>query len=555
MSNPLSFPGAKDLIRLCETGRLYEVDAWIRAGRSLTVPSEVRKTPLSVAIATGFHSLIELLLRHEESQQVKNDALRLALQLDRPAFIELAVAHGAEIASVPFLDVLMTGDRAVVTAFLERGADPIAGYPFAHAFHQLRAKTTLGSYLDCRRSRPDLAEKLQCQADMALRQFCQDGNLKWVSLLMWAGANPRSRGPALEDVGHIADAEWHTTALHEACASGNVEILKRLKPNRTDDLAGMLERAAFFAHRDILAYLFDLGANPNDRPDGGSSALEACIRHLGWEDFDRIRYSYGANYKTPGYKVSKGREAIKLLLKYGAMWKPEPSALNDTRRILYRIESEVTVELIGLLLTHENSEDAIRELLRVPCMRQQVAFCERQLLRLGITLDGHRRSEVRITPAPSPCVLAQYDRERLYDEVWSEPTQKVARKYGISDVALSKLCRELQISKPPRGYWAKKDAGRPVPRRPKLGSLPRPPAPCRTPNDGIGLAAVLAKPRGDSEAGARGRAAVSDSDLKPPAQVRVRPPQGRLESQVLHASVRQVDRRTLRLIAVLMNVA
>ncbi len=35
------------------------------ADRSLTVPKEVRKTPLRVAISTGFHSLVELLLRHE----------------------------------------------------------------------------------------------------------------------------------------------------------------------------------------------------------------------------------------------------------------------------------------------------------------------------------------------------------------------------------------------------------------------------------------------------------------------------------------------------------
>jgi hypothetical protein len=61
----------------------------------------------------------------------------------------------------------------------------------------------------------------------------------------------------------------HTTALHEACASGNVEILKRLKPNSTDDLASMLERAAFHADQHILAYLLDLGTNPNGRPDGG----------------------------------------------------------------------------------------------------------------------------------------------------------------------------------------------------------------------------------------------------------------------------------------------
>jgi ankyrin repeat protein len=302
MSNPLSVVEAKDLIRLCDTGRLYEVEAWIRAGRSLTVPNEVRKTRLRVAMATGFHSLVELLLRHEHRQEEKNDALRHALFLNRPAFIALAVTHGADVASIPFLDVLMTGDREVVAVFLEKGADATTDYPFARAFHQLRAKTTLGSYLDCRRSRPDLANHLQQQADMALRQFCQEGNLKWVSLLIWAGANPRSSGPALDDANHVDDSERHTTAMAEACASGNVDVLKRLKPSSSDDLAGMLERAAFSAHRDVLAYLLDLGANPNDRPDGGSSALEACIRHLGWEDFDRVQYGYRANYQTPGYK-------------------------------------------------------------------------------------------------------------------------------------------------------------------------------------------------------------------------------------------------------------
>ena len=71
MCIPLSPAEGKELIRLCETGRLYEVEAWIRAGKSLAVPKEVRKTPLTVAISTGFHSLVELLLRHEASQEVE----------------------------------------------------------------------------------------------------------------------------------------------------------------------------------------------------------------------------------------------------------------------------------------------------------------------------------------------------------------------------------------------------------------------------------------------------------------------------------------------------
>jgi len=175
MSNPLSPVEAKELIRLCQAGRLYEVEAWIGAGRSLLVPREIRLSPLRVAISTGFHSLVDLLLRHEHRKDEKNDALRHALFLDRPAFIELAVVHGADIASIPFLDVLLTGDRELVAFFLERGADPTADYPFARAFRELRAKTTLGLYLDCRRGRPELAVQLQEQADMALRQFCQDG--------------------------------------------------------------------------------------------------------------------------------------------------------------------------------------------------------------------------------------------------------------------------------------------------------------------------------------------------------------------------------------------
>jgi hypothetical protein len=312
---------------------------------------------------------------------------------------------------------------------------------------------------------------LQEQADMALRQFCQEGNLKWVSLLMWAGADPRSRGPALDDVDHIADPEWHTTAFHEASAAGNIEVLRRLKPTRADDLAGMLERASFSAHQDVMAHLLDLGANPNDKSDGGSTALEASIRHLGWEDFDRVRYHYGASYQTPGHKVSKGRDAIRVLVQRGAIWTPDPSTLNDTRRILYRIEPQVTVELIGHLLKQKEGENSVRELLRVTRMRQHLASSESELSRLGISLDGRRRPQVSTPSPPSSYVLATYDRQRLYEEVWSEPTQRVAQRYGISDVALSKVCAQLQVPKPPRGYWAKKEAGHSGPRRPKLKAL------------------------------------------------------------------------------------
>jgi ankyrin repeat protein len=472
MTDELPVDEAKQLVGLCAAGRLYAVEEWVRTGRSLQVPPQVKKTPLAVAMDTGFHSLIDLLLRHAPDPRAKNQTLHQAVHRRRLDLIELAVAHGAEITSVPFVDVLMTGDRPIIALFLENGADPITDSPFAWAFYDLRAKTTLGTYLDLKRQRPELGEGLQAQADMALRQFCHEGQLKWVSLLMWAGADPRSRGPRLED---IDDPDMDTTAFHEACVAGYPEILRRLKPDPArDDLGKLLEEAAFFARREPMTYLLSIGANPNNKANGGSGALEACLRHLGWADFDRVLHHYGAKYQTPSYKVSNTREAIRLLVDHGALWRPDPSTLNDVRRILYKIEPDLTVELVGLLTAHTACDAAfLHELLRTPRMQEHLASCEREMARLGLTLDGRRKSEVkdRRPPRPSPYVLANYNREKLYREVWAEPTQKVAARYGISDVALAKACRQLRIPKPPRGYWAKKEAGRPVERRPKLPPL------------------------------------------------------------------------------------
>ena len=470
MTEALPLEDAKHLIHLCEGGRLYEVEDWIRSGRSLKVPDELGKTPLSVALKTRFHSLIELLLRHEEDQRTRNNVLRQAVDARRHDIVELAVAYGAETSSVSFTDVLMSWDRKIVSFFAERGADPITNFPFARAFHG-RVRTALGCYLECKRNRPEFAAQLQEQANMALRHFCREGSLKWVSLLMWAGADPRSKGPTLD---YPDEPEMDTTALDEASAAGQLEILKRLKldPNR-DDLGGLLTSAATFAHTDVISYLLELGAKPNDKPNGGSSALDACIRHLGWENSDRILY--GQHQQTPSYKVFKTREAIRLFVEHGAVWAPGDS-LNDVRRTLYGIDPEVTVELVGLLVKHRACDDAtLHDLLRTPRMQQHMTTSEHRLSRLGLALDGRRRSKSGSrNPQPSPYMLSRYDRRQLYNEVWSAPTQQVAVRYGISDVSLAKVCNQLKIPKPPRGYWAKKAACKVVPRRPKLPALEQP---------------------------------------------------------------------------------
>jgi hypothetical protein len=60
-------------------------------------------------------------------------------------------------------------------------------------------------------------------------------------------------------------------------------------------------------------------------------------------------------------------------------------------------------------------------------------------------------------------------REELYALVWSKPMKTLASRCGLSDVGLAKICRHHAIPVPPRGYWAKLQAGKKVARQP----LPR----------------------------------------------------------------------------------
>lgn len=59
-----------------------------------------------------------------------------------------------------------------------------------------------------------------------------------------------------------------------------------------------------------------------------------------------------------------------------------------------------------------------------------------------------------------------YDRETLYKEVWAAPVTEVAKKYKVSDVAIHKVCKSLEVPTPQPGYWAKLRAGKPVVKTP-----------------------------------------------------------------------------------------
>jgi hypothetical protein len=76
-----------------------------------------------------------------------------------------------------------------------------------------------------------------------------------------------------------------------------------------------------------------------------------------------------------------------------------------------------------------------------------------------IILEKAEYNEINSQQSPKYNI---YNRETLYKEVWERPVTEVAKKYGVSDVAIHKICKSLDVPTPQNGYWAKVYAGKPV---------------------------------------------------------------------------------------------
>lgn len=98
--------------------------------------------------------------------------------------------------------------------------------------------------------------------------------------------------------------------------NSNVEVLKKLKPDAgCDKLEDLLHSAAVSGRKDAIHYLLEIGAKPNERPNGGSSALESCLWRLRWGHFN----GYGEKKLASKYDASGAVECISELPAHGAV--------------------------------------------------------------------------------------------------------------------------------------------------------------------------------------------------------------------------------------------
>jgi hypothetical protein len=186
----------KELCGLCRAGKLFAVQRWIREGKRSRMPEENFSTsPVRIAIEQGFHSLVEVLLQDNVlSKDEKNEWLARAVDSRNLDVVELLAQYGADPSCVDFDSVLWSRDPGIIRWFIAHGLDLESDYMIARAFRD-KHREFLGIYMSVRDQLPTARK----QAAMALRYHASAGNLKWVSLLLWAGADPREPVPRLDD--------------------------------------------------------------------------------------------------------------------------------------------------------------------------------------------------------------------------------------------------------------------------------------------------------------------------------------------------------------------
>jgi hypothetical protein len=145
-----------------------------------------------------------------------------------------------------------------------------------------------------------------------------------------------------------------------------------------------------------LEYLLGIGANPNDKANGGSSALDSVFRNL---SFIRIG-AYGSDRLHSKYDAQRVLECVRELLSHGAVWSPDSAyRLTSLRRALLECQPDVTIELLDLLRKHSACPaETVHMLLGTPRIKEHLKSEANALLRLGIHLENRPNSTWRKSP-------------------------------------------------------------------------------------------------------------------------------------------------------------
>src|SRR5439155_18224986 len=289
------------------------------------------------------------------------------------------------------------------------------------------------------------------------------------------------RGSTEADGEQDQDAELGLSAIYEACLRGNVTILKRLGPDpERDDFDRLYQAASSGAVIDLLA--------KQALPQNIGAVIQ---HHLWWATFDHGEW--------------RSIEALRHLFHIGVRWtQSSADEIAGFRRSLLNASDTTFVDLMKLMATEDYcSAELLKELARTPAVQarmKKVGFVppspddpkrfnqlrptrSREVLKkFGVEIpEPHKAAaslprSVWVGVGNANGQEIRVDRTQLFERVWSQPVARLAEEWGLSGPGLKKVCRKLQIPVPPRGYWARLNAGQRI-KRPALPGILNDPDP------------------------------------------------------------------------------
>ena len=378
MKRAETYDEIEPLVKLCRLGKLFEVQEWISAGKPVNLPKDLdrrvkRRFPLYLAIESGFHSLVKVLL---DGGTIINELgyspLEHALHKRSLDLIQLLVKNGADIHSVNMKMVFQYWDPSIVDFFIENGADVETGNPLAYALCS-KIRPALGLFKRYKDRFPSFQE----QANIALRHHCSEGNLKWVSLMLWAGADPYAKGPDSPD--RRLDPEGNASALELAAIFDHFDVFKlrqvRLDPNKPG-ASNLLRNACYSGKADLLKKLLEGGFNPQLMEDGESPLIQFVLSRLprSYRSF-YSRYPHTSEGNIDDWDSRNKIKMIHLLARYGAKWKPKDHRkINEARRALLKMKPDYTLEFIWIMAGYKAcTREVIEELMHSKPIRTLVS--------------------------------------------------------------------------------------------------------------------------------------------------------------------------------------
>jgi hypothetical protein len=363
----------EDLIVLIKTGQLFAVQQWLATHRLQHSPHGEGKghCPLLEAVESGFHSMVEVLVKAGGwPQEQLNAAFDVATTNRRSDIAALLRQSGATMEGMDFWEVCRSMNQNFMQEALRNGCSPSKENAFAHVLvRSAAARPLLSMYRKMRGEFPELDK----QAALAMAVCAREKKARATALLAWAGADPFLEVPYdLEnDSWDFSDEEeWHHTTTTAECAvgSGKAEIVKSLKLKPTLEQAReLLARAGWSPSKELMQVVLGLlpDKNLNISERGSCPTLESLVKRSSMS-----RYFGNQSCKEDEEAVA----CIEALLDAGAKWTPQWEEIRDIRRSLFEHDPLYVVRVVRLLLYTPGASDpkSVLELCRTPKARQHL---------------------------------------------------------------------------------------------------------------------------------------------------------------------------------------